>query len=79
VKIYVAALEALRKNERGGQNLMKLGFPQTKFGAGISEFRTPPHPLMRNVHFCRLKKKSHPVLDQSQGSGAVFSSLYGIL
>jgi hypothetical protein len=28
VKIYAAALEALRKKERGGQNRMKLILPQ---------------------------------------------------
>ncbi len=46
VKIYVAALEALRKNERGGQNRMKLNLPQEWF---ISEYR---HPTKANVHFC---------------------------
>jgi hypothetical protein len=28
VKIYAAAVEVLRKNERGGQNRMKLSLPQ---------------------------------------------------
>jgi hypothetical protein len=41
----------------------------TKIDA-FSEF----HPLLNaNVLFCRFKKKSHPVYDQTQGSGAVFS------
>jgi hypothetical protein len=40
VKIYVAALEALRKKEGGDQNRMKLGLPQNFFG--FSEFHTPP-------------------------------------
>jgi len=30
MKIYVVAVEALRKKERGGQNTMKLSFPQKK-------------------------------------------------
>ncbi len=50
VKIYVAAVEALRKKERGGQNRMKLNLPQEWF---ISEFW---HPPKANVHFCRFFK-----------------------
>ncbi len=54
MKIYVAAVEALRKKERQGQNKMKLSlyfFLQVLFW------------------------ESHPVLDQTQGSGVVFSWL----
>jgi len=37
--MYVAAVEALRKKERGGQNRMKLSLaPKKKWG--ISEFHT---------------------------------------
>ncbi len=50
VKIYVAAVEALRKKERGGQNRMKLNLPQEWF---ISELRDP---TKANVHFCRFLK-----------------------
>jgi hypothetical protein len=48
VKIYVAAVEAFRKKERGGQNRMKLNLPKKWF---ISEFL---HQPKANVHFCRL-------------------------
>jgi hypothetical protein len=41
---------------------------------GSSEFDSPP-PLKANVLFC-IFFESHPVLDQTQGTGAVFSSLY---
>ncbi len=57
VKIYVAAVKALRKKERQGE--------------------TPGWMLM--YFFCSFKKKSHPVYDQTQGTGAVFSWLYGYL
>jgi hypothetical protein len=73
VKIYVVRVEALRKTERGGQNRMKLSLQfGTKSGAALS--LTPP-PLKANVLFC-IFFESHPVLDQTQGTGAVFSSLY---
>jgi hypothetical protein len=41
VKIYVAAVEELRKNERQGQNQMKLRLAQ-KVVQFISEFDTAP-------------------------------------
>jgi hypothetical protein len=62
VKIYVAAVYGLRKKERGGQNRMKLSL------------QPPPPQVNPNVLFCRFLLKSHPVLDQTQGFGAVFSS-----
>jgi hypothetical protein len=37
---------------------------------GFCEFQ--PQLNANNVLFCRLKKKSYPVYDQTQGSGAVF-------
>jgi len=51
---------------------MKLSLPQ-KNGANLSF--TPP-PLKANVLFCRFCLGSHPVLDQTQGFGALFSWLY---
>jgi len=41
MKIYAAAVEALKKRERGGQNRMKLSLPPKKWC--ISEF----HPLLK--------------------------------
>jgi len=41
VKIYAAALEALRKKERGGQNRMKLISSPQK----VSAFLSSPSPL----------------------------------
>jgi hypothetical protein len=56
VKIYVAAVEALTYIERQDETQFT-----TKFD-GFSEF----HPLLNaNVLFCRFKKKSHPVYDQT--------------
>jgi len=61
VKIYVAAVEALMKKERQGETqgiLMVLWF----------------HPLLNaNALICRFFFESHPVYDQTQGTGAVFS------
>jgi hypothetical protein len=56
VKIYVAAVEALRKKERGGQNTMKLSLTQKKMG-GIPRFTLaspPPPTLNANVLFDRF-------------------------
>jgi len=64
VKIFVAALEALRKKKRGGQNRMKLCLPQKKWC--ISNL------LMLMHFFAGFFCESHLVLDQTQGSGAVF-------
>jgi hypothetical protein len=41
VKIYVAAVEALRKKETGGQNWMKLSLAKKK----VVHFRVSPPPL----------------------------------
>jgi hypothetical protein len=62
VKIYVGAVEAIGRKERGGQNRMKLSLPQ-KIGAFLSF--TPL--LNANVFFCKLFFESHPILDQTQG------------
>jgi NADH:ubiquinone oxidoreductase subunit 6 (subunit J) len=65
VKIYVAAaVEALRKKEREDE---------TQFTTKIDGFLSFIPPLNASVLFCRFFLKSHPVLDQTQGSGAVFS------
>jgi hypothetical protein len=55
VKIYVAAVEALRKKERQDE---------TEFTTKIDGFLsfTPP-PLNANVLFCRFFWESHPVYD----------------
>ncbi len=65
VKIYVAAVEALRKKK---SVLMVFSVsPCLSF--------SPPWMLM--YFFAGLKKKSHPVYDQTQGTGAVFPGLNG--
>ncbi len=63
MKIYVA-VEALVKKERQDETQSP-----TKID-GFCEFQ--PQLNANNVLFCRLKKKSYPVYDQTQGSGAVF-------
>ncbi len=65
VKIYVAALEALMKKERQDE---------TQFTTKVDGFwvSSPLELLFLQVFF-----KSHPVYDQTQGSGAVFFLLYG--
>jgi hypothetical protein len=65
VKIYVAAVEAPRKKKRQDE---------TQFTTKIDGFLTA---LNANVLFCRVFFQSHPVYDQTQGSGAVFFLLYG--
>jgi hypothetical protein len=66
VKIYVAAVEALK--ERGGQHLMKLSLAQ-KNGAFLSFT-----PLGRLLYFFTgFSKNLTPVLDQTQDFGALFS------
>jgi hypothetical protein len=66
VKIYVAAMEALRETERECVGLTQF---TTKID-GFSSF-TPRFSL------CRFFAKSHPWYDQTQDSGAVFSLLDG--
>jgi hypothetical protein len=63
VKIYVSAVEALRK--RGKQD-------ETQF----CEFQTPTPAFYANVLFLQVFFESHSMYDQTQGSGAVFSLLY---
>jgi hypothetical protein len=67
MKIYVAVVEVIRKKERRGENWMKLSLALAMV---ISEFEPP---LKANVLFSRLKKKTHLVLGQTQGTGALFS------
>jgi hypothetical protein len=66
VKIYVAAVDTLRKNERQGETHEIDGFVSF----------TPPWMLM---YFCAGVFKSHPVYDQTQGTHPVVSWLYGYL
>jgi hypothetical protein len=61
VKIYLAAVEALRKKERQGETQE----PRLFF-----EVRSP---LNASVLFCRIVFECHPVYDQTRGTGAVFS------
>ncbi len=61
MKIYVAAVEALRKKER---------IDETQFTTKIDGF------LSANLLFCRFFMNL-TVYDETQGSGAVFVLLYG--
>jgi hypothetical protein len=61
-------VEALRKNERRGQNP-----DETQFGTKSAAFLSLTLPVKAKVLFLGGFKKSHPVLDQTQGTGAVFS------
>ncbi len=67
-KIYVAAVEALRKKERQDE---------TQFITNIDGFLSFIPPLNSNVLFWRAFFNSHPVYDQTQGSGAVFFLFHG--
>ncbi len=66
-KIHVVAVEALRKKER--QN-------ETKFTTKIDGFLSFIPHWMLMYSFAGFFE-SHPVYDQTQGSGAVFFLLYG--
>jgi len=68
VKIYVAAVEAIREKERGDETQFI-----TQKNWWFSQFRLL---LNAKINFCRVFFSSHPVYDQTQGSGAVFSILY---
>jgi len=61
VKIYVAAVEALRKTERQCE---------TQEPSKLMFFWVSPTTLNANVCFCRFFLESHPVYDQTQGTGA---------
>jgi hypothetical protein len=65
VKIYVAAVEALRKKERQDE---------TQFTTKIDGFLSFI-PRWMFMYFLQFKKKSRPVYDQTQGYGGVFFSL----
>jgi hypothetical protein len=69
VKIYVIAVEALRKQRKRGWNSETIKID------GFLSF-TPPWMLM---YFVAVFFESHPLYDQTQGTGAVFSWLYGYL
>jgi hypothetical protein len=58
-----------------GQEKGKKGSKQdeTQFGTKNGAFLSFTPTLKANVFFCRFFLKSHPVLDQTQGSSAVFS------
>ncbi len=64
VKIYVAAVEALRKKERQDE---------TQFTTKITQ------ETMLMYFFCRFFFESHPVYDQLRVLGTVFSWLHGYL
>jgi hypothetical protein len=63
VKIYVAAVEALRKKERQDE---------TPFTTKLMVFWVSPPPWMLMYFFAGFFLESHPVYDQTQGSGVVF-------
>ncbi len=65
MKIYVAAVEALRTKERQDE---------TQCTTKIDGFLVSPR-MHANVLLCRFFFESHPVYDQTQGSGALFSSI----
>ncbi len=68
MKIYVWAVEALREKERQDE---------TQFTTKIDSFFLSFHPpLNANIPFLQVFFESHPVYDQTQGSGAVFFLLY---
>jgi hypothetical protein len=76
MKIYVAGVEALRKKERE----VKTGWSQFVIKIdGFFEFQNPPYlPFWMVIFFFPvLFLEIHPVYDQTQGSGVVFSLLYG--
>jgi hypothetical protein len=58
-----------KKGNRGSKE------DETQFGTKSGGPPAPPPPSPRLL-FCRCFLKSHSVLDQTQGSGAVFSWLY---
>jgi hypothetical protein len=70
MKLYAAASGGAQ--EKGRQNRMKLSLPPTP---------PPPPPLFLKLMYflCKFFFEFHPILDQIQGSGAVFSWLYGKL
>ncbi len=70
VKIYVTAVEALKKKERQDETLFT-----TKIDGSMSFI--PCWMLM--YFFEGFFLKSHPVYDQTQGSDAVFFLVYGLL
>jgi len=73
VRIYVTVVEALRKTK----NRMKLSLTQNLMVFEVSHHPSPrpPRPLNGSVLFAGVFK-THPVYDQTQGSSAVFFSLY---
>jgi hypothetical protein len=62
--------ENILSSSGGAQEKGKRGSKLDETQFCVSEF----HPLLKvNILFCRCFFLSHPVLDQTQGSGAVFS------
>jgi hypothetical protein len=69
VKIYIAAVEALRKKEIQDEAQFT-----TKIDCFLS--LTPPLPTLNaDYTFLQVFLKSHLVYDQTQGSGCVFLTL----
>jgi len=80
VEIYVAAVEALRKKESEGHYRMKLSLRQKEM---VHFWLSPPpfpptarYPWKANYFFAGFFFERHPILDETQGSSAVFSWLY---
>jgi hypothetical protein len=69
VKTYVAAVEALRKKKERQD--------ETQFTTKIDGFLSFIPRWMLIYFFVQVCFESHPVYDQTQGSGAVFFLLYG--
>jgi hypothetical protein len=77
VEIYVATVEALRRKEREGQNRMKLSLRQKEM---VHFWLSPPFPQPATpgrlmYSFAGFFFECHPILDETQGSSAVFSWL----
>jgi hypothetical protein len=68
VKIYAAAVKALKKKERQDETLFT-----KKIDAFLSFFP----PLNPKVYFFQVCFESDAVYDQTQESGVVFSLIYG--
>jgi branched-subunit amino acid transport protein len=68
LKIYVAAVEALKRKERQDE---------TQFTTKVDGFLSFIPPWMLTYVFSQVVLKSHPVYDQTQGLVLCFSLLYG--
>jgi hypothetical protein len=69
VKVYVAAVEVAQDKQKTGWN--SASYKNWWF----SEFHPPFLSML--MYFLQGSFESHPKYDKTQGSGAVFSFLYG--